>query len=140
MLAQAQVSPIATVAVSDVIPAPVQTTPLHIGDTTLDAELAALVTIQRTVRQAEPVVLAQADVHEPGALNDEELSEIRAGEFQLNLDNFDVVIQDNQAGQFKVDIAQNAFRGAQGVFTTLQAVNSAVDLTVIVNIYLGPPQ
>lgn len=137
MLAQTYVSPMVTVTVSDVIPAPVQPAPLQIGDTTLDAELAALVTIQRTVRQAEPVVLAQADVRESGALNDEELSDVCAGEFQLNLDNFDVVIQDNQAGQFKVDIAQNAFRGAQGVFTTLQAVNSAVDLTVIVNIYVG---
>jgi len=36
-----------------------------------------------------------------------------------------------------MDIANSAFGGAQGVFTTLQTVNSAVNLDVVVNIYVG---
>ncbi len=115
---------------------------LSIGETILDRELTTLVKVQRPIelgeqQTSEPIVLAQAETNDPAAMNDDELSDIRAGEFKMNMGNFDVLIQDNQAGQFKFDIAQNAFHGAQGVFTTLQAVNSAVDLTVIVNIYLG---
>lgn len=73
----------------------------------------------------------------PASLSDDELAEVTAGEFAVSLDGFDVVIQDNQAGTFTLDIAQSAFDSAQGVFTTLQAINSAVNLSVIVNIYLN---
>lgn len=116
--------------------------PLRIDESILDVTLAALVEIHRPAELAErssadPIVLAQAETNDPAVMDDDELSDVRAGEFKMNMNNFDVLIQDNQAGQFKFDIAQNAFHGAQGVFTTLQTVNSAVDLTVIVNIYLG---
>jgi hypothetical protein len=80
----------------------------------------------------EPAVLPEAML-----LSDEDLAGVTAGEFSVNLDGFDVVIQDNAAGAFTLDIAQSAFGGAQGVFTTLQAVNSAVNLSVIVNVYLN---
>jgi hypothetical protein len=70
-------------------------------------------------------------------LSDEELGGIEAGNIAFDLEDFNVAIQDNEAGVFTLDIAHSAFGGAQGVFTTLQAVNSAVDLTVIVNIYLN---
>ena len=74
---------------------------------------------------------------ELAALSDEELGQVAAGDFQMNMENFDVMIHDNQAGRFSMDIAQGAFNAAQGVFTTLQAVNSAVDLQVTVNIFLN---
>jgi len=71
-------------------------------------------------------------------LSDEELDQISgAGEIQLTKGDFDVFIGENQLGQFQLDIAPTAFQNAQGFFTTLQAVSSAVDLTVIVNIYLN---
>lgn len=74
------------------------------------------------------------------ALSDDELGEIEGGELLMSLEDFDVFVHDNEAGMFTMDIAQSAFNGAQGVFTTLQTVNSAVDLNVVVNIYLtsGP--
>jgi len=140
---------VAPVSASTAVAAPVRETapvvaaaPLQIGETTLDADLAKLVVVYRTFelderRPPEPMVLAQAERDGAAVLNDDELSDVMAGEFKMNMNNFDVRIQDNQAGQFNFDIAQNAFHGAQGVFTTLQTVNSAVDLTVIVNIYLG---
>ena len=78
-----------------------------------------------------------AEANDLVALDDQELAQIGAGEFQIALDDFTVSIQDNQAGSFSLDIAQSAFGAAQGIFTTLQAVNSAVDLTVIVNIFLN---
>lgn len=68
-------------------------------------------------------------------LNDAELAEFTAGATEVNLKEFDVTIQDNTAGMFTLDIAQSAFDNAQGIFTTLQTVNSAVDMTLIVNIY-----
>lgn len=76
------------------------------------------------------------------ALDDDQLAGVSAGEFNLNdfaveFKDFNVSLQDNQAGEFTMSIAQDAFNGAHGVFTTLQAVNSAVDLTVIVNIFLN---
>jgi hypothetical protein len=74
---------------------------------------------------------------EPALLSDEELAGVTAGDFSVNLDGFDVVIQENAASAFTLDIAQSAFNSAQGVFTTLQAVNSAVNLSVVVNIYLN---
>ena len=71
------------------------------------------------------------------AMSDQELGQVSAGDFEVNLGTFDVLIDNNQAGMFTLDIARSAFGGAQGLFTTLQAVNSAVDLTVIVNIFLN---
>jgi len=76
---------------------------------------------------------------EPVLLSDAELSEVSAGE-QITLEDFDVSVYDNSAGYFTMDIAHSAFNGAQGVFTTLQTVNSSVDLNLIVNIYLGQQQ
>lgn len=73
-------------------------------------------------------------------LSDDQLADVSAGDFQTMLKDFNVNISDNQAGAFTLDIGQTAFGGANGIFTTLQAVNSAVDLTVIVNIYLGSQQ
>ena len=70
------------------------------------------------------------------ALSDQDLEGVTGGEFELALEGFDILIADNEAGMFTMDIAQSAFQSAQGIFTTLQAVNSAVDLTVIVNIYV----
>ena len=70
-------------------------------------------------------------------LNDADLAQVSAGSYDLTLDGFDINIANNEAGQFTFDIAQSAFANAQGIFTTLQTVNSAVDLTVIVNIYMG---
>lgn len=71
------------------------------------------------------------------ALSDTDLADVSAGDFATTVNGFDVTIQDNQAHEFTFDIAQSAFDSAHGVFTTLQTVNSAIDLTVIVNIYLG---
>ncbi len=83
-----------------------------------------------------------ADTSGMVALDDEQLADVSAGEFNLSdfsvdFKNFSVSLQDNEASDFTLNIAQNAFGGAHGVFTTLQAVNSAVDLTVIVNIFLN---
>jgi hypothetical protein len=74
------------------------------------------------------------------ALSDEELGEIAAGDVQMTVEDLSVFVHDNEAGYFTMDIAQGAFNGAQGVFTTLQTVNSAVDLNVVVNIYLSGSQ
>lgn len=71
------------------------------------------------------------------ALSDEEMEGVTGGDFELALEGFDILIEDNEAGMFTMDIAQSAFDSAQGIFTTLQAVNSAVNLSVIVNIYLN---
>lgn len=80
------------------------------------------------------------------ALSDEELAEVSAGDFELrdlsltlnrNGEVFDVNLQNNVADRFTLDIAQGAFNSAQGVFTTLQTVNSAVDLSVVVNIFFN---
>jgi hypothetical protein len=70
-------------------------------------------------------------------LSDAELSLAVGGVFETQLGEFNVTIQDNDAGSFTLDIAQSAFQNAQGVFTTLQTVNSAIDLTVVVNIFLN---
>ena len=83
------------------------------------------------------VSAASVSAENAPSMSDQELEQVSAGEFSMSLDEFDVVIQDNKAGAFSLDIAQSAFRGAQGVFTTLQTVNSAVDLNVVVNIYLN---
>ena len=74
------------------------------------------------------------------AMTDDELAGVNAGVYDLQLPDFNVVLQNNEAGMFSLDISQEAFNGARGLFTTLQAVNSAVDLTVIVNIYLNGQQ
>jgi hypothetical protein len=71
------------------------------------------------------------------ALTDEQLETVSGGDYELALEGFEVLIAENEAGYFTMDIAQNAFDGAQGLFTTLQAVNSAVNLSVIVNIYVN---
>ena len=85
-----------------------------------------------------PVFAAQLpDSMQMAELNDEELSVVTAGEFAINIEGFDVVIQDNEASGFTMNIAQDAFNNAQGIFTTVQAVNSAVNLSMIVNIYLN---
>lgn len=73
------------------------------------------------------------------ALSDQQLSEVAAGDFAMALEDFNITVQGNEAGFFTMDIAQNAFNQAQGVFTTLQTVNSVVDLTVVVNIFLDGP-
>lgn len=86
---------------------------------------------------AEVAEAVDADLDELASLSDDELAGVRAGDYQITLDRFDVMIQDNQAGQFTMDISEAAFNGAQGVFTTLQTVNSAVDMSVIVNIYVN---
>lgn len=84
-------------------------------------------------------LVAQDQFNDQGltALTDEELGEVSAGDLQLSLEDFDVMISGNEAGLFTMDIASSAFNNAQGVFTTLMAVNSAVDLTVIVNIFFN---
>ena len=73
-------------------------------------------------------------------MDDQALSQVNAGSFEFMMDDFDVLISNNQAGLFNLDIANSAFNGAQGIFTTLQTVNSAVDLTIIVNIFLNNNQ
>lgn len=75
--------------------------------------------------------------HDLIALGDEELAQVSAGDFEIDLETFDVMIRDNEAGFFTLDIANTAFAGAQGLFTTLQTVNSAVDLNIIVNIFVN---
>ena len=70
-------------------------------------------------------------------LSDAELADVSAGDLEFALGEFDVFVSDNEAGFFTMDIAQQAFGGAEGIFTTVQAVNSAVDLNLIVNIYLN---
>ena len=94
---------------------------------------------------AESATLPKVDnggIVETATLSDEELSEVSAGDFDLkdfemNYNGFDVTLDHNTADRFRFDIAQNAFDSARGVFTTLQAVNSAVDLTVVVNITIN---
>jgi len=71
------------------------------------------------------------------ALSDAELDQVAAGELLMTLEDFNVFVHNNEAGFFTMDIASSAFSGAQGVFTTLQTVNSAVDLNLVVNVYLG---
>jgi len=88
-------------------------------------------------QHAEVAEAVDADLDQLASLSDEELAGVSAGDYQITLDRFDVMIQDNQAGQFTMDISEAAFNGAQGVFTTLQTVNSAVDISVIVNIYVN---
>ena len=90
--------------------------------------------------QQESMDLTVAGEPELMALSDEELGEIAAGDVQMTLEDLSVFVQNNEAGYFTMDIAQNAFDGAQGVFTTLQTVNSAIDLNVVVNIYLSGSQ
>jgi hypothetical protein len=89
------------------------------------------------------VVLAKAVIYDDPAptgsyaMSDEELGGIHAGEIGLSLDGWEILVQNNDAGFFTLDIAESAFGQAQGLFTTLQAVNSAVNMNVIVNIYLN---
>lgn len=99
----------------------------------------------------EPVasakVMAESDVVEPdlvevaevddGSMSDEELAQVSAGDIDVDLGALDVILQDNLASQFGLNISSNAFQSAQGLFTTIQAVNSAVNLKLIVNIFLG---
>ena len=79
-----------------------------------------------------------ADDLQLAAMSDEELGGVAGGDLrQVSLDDFNMTISNNQAGYFTMDIAQSAFDGAQGVFTTLQTVNSAVNFNLVVNIYLN---
>ena len=104
-----------------------------------DAPKAALASDSRPAHPAVRQLAALPDAAPAGSerLSDAELGEVNAGDFQVALDGFNVAIENNEAGLFTLDIAQSAFNGATGLFTTLQAVNSAVDLTVIVNIYIN---
>lgn len=70
-------------------------------------------------------------------LSDEELSQVSGGDFTTTLEDLNISIQRNSASEFTMDISEFAFQNAQGVFTTLQTVNSAVNLNMIVNIYLN---
>lgn len=84
--------------------------------------------------------LPQAWAASPGelvALSDEEMGQVSAGVFEMTLEDFNVAIHENSASRFTMDISQFAFEHAQGVFTTLQTVNSAIDLNVVVNIYVN---
>lgn len=108
------------------------------------ASLASNSQVSLSSSSAQANLSSQGEAGSNGAiaLSDEELGDVSAGDFQpndlkLTLDQFNVSIQNNQAGLFTFDIGQNAFQGAQGIFTTLQLVNSAVDLNVIVNIFLN---
>ena len=94
--------------------------------------LISLVTVSpvnRSVEAAAPVILS-----------DDELGEVRGGDLDIVFDGktamFTSSVADNAARNFSMTVDQSAFAGAQGIFTTLQAVNSAVNLNVIVNIYL----
>ena len=69
-------------------------------------------------------------------LSDEELAGFSAGEIAVSLDEFLVQMEGNSASMFDIGISESAFAGAGGIFTTLQAVNSAVNMTLIVNIWL----
>ena len=91
---------------------------------------------------SQPAHAAEQDLQtlngqEVTVLTDEELSQVSAGDLQMSLEDLDVFIHNNEAGLFTMDIATSAFENAQGVFTTLMAVNSAVDLTVVVNIFFN---
>lgn len=71
-------------------------------------------------------------------LSDEELSQVRAGDLDIEvLGDTVTFIEGNQARSVSFNIGDRAFSRAEGVFTTLMAVNSAVDLSVVVNVYLG---
>ena len=96
--------------------------------------------------QPEASYRSDSEALELVALDDEELAGVSAGDFSvkdieltLNQDgqNFTVDLQNNRAERFSMDIAQSAFGSAQGVFTTLQTVNSVVDLSVVVNIVIN---
>ncbi len=87
-------------------------------------------------RLSELVELPRVPLAEGLAMDDAQLADVEAGDFQVALEGFEVLIQDNSAGEFTMSIAESAFGSAQGLFTTIQAVNSAVDLTIIVNIFL----
>lgn len=76
---------------------------------------------------------------ELASLSDNELDGYSAGETQVILDDFFITIDNNSADLFTMSIAQDAFGGAQGLFTTIQAVNSAINMTMIVNIWLTGP-
>ena len=81
---------------------------------------------------------AWAGLSELRALDDNELRGVTAGDLDIQFGNDSLTfIQGNEAHTFSFDIGQGAFANAQGVFTTISAVNSAVNLDVIVNIYLG---
>jgi hypothetical protein len=97
-----------------------------------EAALEAPAAAAASVIPADPIQLAGAM-----ALDDHQLSDVRAGDFEFGLEGFDISVSDNEAGLLTLDIAQNAFENARGLFTTLQAVNSAVNLNLIVNIYLN---
>ena len=99
------------------------------------ATLLICLAVQPVWASQQPVL---ADGQQLVAMSDEELGGVAGGDLKmLSLDNFNVMVQNNQAGLFTMDIAQGAFDQAQGVFTTVQAVNSVVDLSVVVNIYLN---
>lgn len=84
----------------------------------------------------------------PIPLSDAELSTITGGVTEINIQvvndvitleqggEFLTFLQGNAAFDFNQGISGNAFRGAEGVFTTLQAVNSVIQLDMVVNIYL----
>ena len=106
----------------------------------LFAYLATLLILVSSLFTAPSVCRAESNASgEMVTLSDEDLEGVTGGDYELALEGFDILIGDNEAGQFTMDIAQGAFDNAQGIFTTVEAVNSAVNLNVIVNIYLNTP-
>ncbi|PIQ84482.1 MAG: hypothetical protein COV75_02015 [Candidatus Omnitrophica bacterium CG11_big_fil_rev_8_21_14_0_20_63_9] len=91
-------------------------------------------TIESEAVEAGFIEVAAVD---DGSMSDEELAEVSAGDIDVDLGALDVILQDNLASHFGLNISSNAFQSAQGLFTTIQAVNSAVNLKLIVNIFLG---
>lgn len=110
--------------------------------------LAIALVAQPLSASAEPTLETEAGVIQTSALSvlpnsdnlitlsDEELAGFSAGEMEFSLDEFLLRIEGNSADMFSMGIAESAFAGAGGIFTTLQAVNSAVNMTLIVNIWL----
>jgi hypothetical protein len=77
----------------------------------------------------------------PVEMTDAELDAIYGGDLDIEVDvDFNnrvmTFVQGNRAHAVGFELGGNAFRNAQGVMTTLMAVNSSVDLNVVVNIYL----
>ena len=77
----------------------------------------------------------------PVLLSDDELGQVTGGrqlDFEVDSSGGVVtMIYGNEAKNFSFDIGSNAFRDAQGVFTTLGFANSVVDLNLVVNIYIN---
>jgi hypothetical protein len=74
-------------------------------------------------------------------LSDAELDSIQGGFLDDMTYEFDGEILSfvggNSAYGFDIGIGSNAFRSSEGIITTIQAVNSVIDLDIFVNIYLN---